>query len=44
MGEAKYKSAIWIRNCLKVPAKKIVPSTKFLPVFDGVVKENSGRY
>jgi hypothetical protein len=27
-----------------VPAKKIAPATKFLPVFDGVNKENSGRY
>ncbi len=27
-----------------VPAKKIAPATKFLPVFDRVVKENSGRY
>jgi hypothetical protein len=38
----------YIRGGLQVgfppPAKKIAPADKFLPVFDWVVKENSGRY
>jgi hypothetical protein len=31
-------------NKSTVSAQKIAPSTKFLPFFDGVVRENSGRY
>jgi hypothetical protein len=38
------ETTAYIPHYSTVPAKKIAPATKFLPVFERVVKENSGRY